>query len=96
KTPEVFFIQLGSNAKYKSLFLLDILRKAKIPIKHSLSRNSLKSQLKIASKLGASYVLILGQKETTDNTIIIRNMETTSQEIVPISKLVDRLKKKLK
>jgi len=96
KIPKVFFIQLGDNAKYRSLVVLDTLRKAKIPVEHSLSKNSLKSQLKIASKLKTPYVLILGQKETTSNTIIIRDMKTTSQEIVPIQKLTDRLKKKLK
>ncbi|MCF7835677.1 MAG: histidine--tRNA ligase [Candidatus Marinimicrobia bacterium] len=96
KTPKIFFIQLGANAKYKSLVVLEMLRKAKISVKHSLSKNSLKSQLKIAAKLEVPYVLILGQKESTDNTIIIRDMKTTSQEIVPITKLTDKLKKKLK
>jgi len=96
KMPKVFFIQLGSSAKNKSLTILETLRKAKIPAKHSLSKNSLKGQLKIASKLGVTYVLILGQKEVVDGTIIARNMETTSQEIVKIPNLIKYLKKNLK
>ncbi len=94
-TPKVFFIQLGSEAKRKSLQTLELLRKSKIPTRHSLTKNSLKSQLKIASKLKVPYALIFGQKEALEDNIIARNMETESQEIIPTSKLIDYLKKKL-
>ncbi|MBU1178840.1 histidine--tRNA ligase [Patescibacteria group bacterium] len=95
KPIKVFFIQLGTGAKHKSLYVLEMLRKAKIPAKHSLSKNSIKSQLAIASKLGASYTLIFGQKEALENSIIIRDMETASQETVNLEKLTDYLKKKI-
>jgi len=95
KIPKVFFIQLGSEAKRKSLKILEALRKSKILTKHSLTKNSLKSQLKIASKLEAPYALIFGQKEALEDNIIVRNMETASQEIIPTEKLIDYLKKKL-
>jgi len=94
KQNQVFFIQLGSGAKYKSLTILETLRKAKIKTSHSLNKNSLKSQLKIASKLKVSFALILGQKEALENTIIVRNMESASQETVPIEKLANYLKKR--
>jgi histidyl-tRNA synthetase len=93
---KVFFIQLGSAAKYKSLNILESLRKSRISTSHSLSKDSLKSQLKIASKLRVKYALIFGQKEAMDETIIVRNMETASQETVPLDKLIDYLKKRLK
>jgi len=94
KITKVFFIQLGPSAKQKSLYVLEVLRKAKIPTQHSLNKSSLKSQLKIASKLKAAYALILGQKEVLGGNIIVKNMETTSQETIAISKLTDYLKKK--
>src|SRR3989344_5367713 len=45
KKPKIYFIQLGSEAKLKSLNVIEILRKAHIPIAQSLSKDSLGSQL---------------------------------------------------
>lgn len=95
KEAKIFFMQLGTEAKNKSLAVLELLRKAKIPTKHSLSKDSIKSQLKIAAKANAPYALIFGQKEALENIIIVRNTETASQEAVPLEKLADYLKKKL-
>jgi len=95
KPAKVFFIQIGEAAKQKSLNIIETLRKARIPIKHSLSKDGLKTQLKIASKIKVPYSLIFGQKEALDNTIIVRNMKTASQEIISIEKLEDYLKKRL-
>lgn len=94
--PKVFFIQLGLAAKRKSLRLVEALRRAKIPLAQSLSKDSIKSQLKIASRLGVSYALILGQKEAVDDTIIIRNMDSGAQETLPFGKGIDFLKERLK
>lgn len=96
KQTKVFFIQLGAEAKHKSFSILEALRKAKIPTKHSLNKDSLKSQLKIASKLKVPYAIIFGQKEAIEGTVIIRDMDSVSQETIPLSGLVDFLKKKMK
>ena len=92
--PKVFFVQIGIGAKYKSLSVLELLQKAKIGTKHSLGKKSLKSQLKIAAKLNVPYALIFGQKEAVEDTIIVRNMKTMSQETVKLSELITYLKKK--
>ena len=92
----VFIVQLGSKAKKQSLFLLRDLQKARIPTAEAFGRDSISSQLKVADKLGAKIAIILGQKEVLDNVAIIREMETGSQEIVPMSKLITTLKNKLK
>lgn len=96
KTPKIFFIQIGAAAKQKSLLLMEMFRKANIPIAQSVTKESLKSQLKIASKLETPFVLIMGQKEALENTIIVRHTSSGSQDIVPFSKLIDFVKNKLK
>ncbi len=93
KKPKIFFIQLSFEAKMKSLQVIEILRKAKVPLTQSLSKDSLMVQLAIAEKLEVPYTIILGQKEAIDNTVIVRNMSNRSQEIVPIEKLSEYLKK---
>ncbi len=92
KKPKICFIQLGTEAKLKSLNVIDILRRAHIPISQSLSRDSLGSQLAIAEKLGIPYVIIFGVKEAIENSVMVRNMENRSQETVKIDKLLEYLK----
>lgn len=92
KKPKVYFIQLGSEAKLKSLTIIETLRKARIPLAQSLSKDGLGQQLAIAERMGVPYTIIFGQKEALDNTVIVRNMETRSQETVTLEKLPDFVK----
>jgi histidyl-tRNA synthetase len=94
--PQIFLAQIGDLGKRKSLKLFEELRRAGILSAESLSRDSIKSQLKIADKLAVRFSLILGQKEALDETIIIRDMSSGVQEFVPIEKVIKELKKRLK
>jgi histidyl-tRNA synthetase len=92
KKPKVYFIQLGSEAKLKSLNIVEILRKAHVPMAQSLSKDRLGSQLAIAEKLSIPYALIFGLKEALENSVIVRNMKDRSQDTVKLDKLLDYLK----
>lgn len=92
KKPKVYFIQIGFEAKLKSLSVIEMLRKARIPIMQSLSKDSLSAQLAIAEKIGVPQVIIFGQKEAMDQTVIVRNMENRSQETIKLEKLSEYLK----
>ncbi len=92
KKPKIYFIQLGAEAKLKSLNVIDVLRKAHVPISLSLSKDSLGSQLAIAEKLAIPYAIIFGVKEALDNSVIVRDMSSRSQDTVKISKLLEYLK----
>ncbi|MFA5290880.1 MAG: histidine--tRNA ligase [Candidatus Paceibacterota bacterium] len=93
KKPKVFFIQLSFDAKLKSFEVIEALRAAKIPVQHSLSKDSLSAQLGLAEKIGVPFTIILGQKEAIDGTVIVRNMDTRSQDTIKIGKLAEYLKK---
>lgn len=94
--PKVFLVQLGEAAKRKSINLYESFRKAGIEAKSSIGRDSIKSQLRIANRLGVRLALIFGQKEALDGTIILREMDTGVQETIPLEKIVDEVKKRLK
>lgn len=94
--PRVFLAQLGDLPKKKSLKILEEFRKAKISVAESLGRDSLRTQLGRADKLGAEYTVILGQKEVLENAVVVRKMETGEQETVKMENLVDELKKRLR
>lgn len=87
KKPKVYFIQVGWDAKLKSLSVIEVLRKAHVPVVQSLSKDSLSAQLAIAEKSGVPYVIIFGQKEAMEKSVIVRNMETRSQDTVKIADL---------
>jgi histidyl-tRNA synthetase len=92
KTPKVYFIQLGFEAKLKSLCIMEVLRKARIPVHQSVAKDSLGAQLAMAEKMEIPYCIIFGQKEAMDNTVIVRNMSTRSQDTVKIDALSDYIK----
>lgn len=94
--PKVFLVQLGDAAKKKSLTLFESFRKAGVEAKSSLGRDSIKSQLRIAHRLGARFALIFGQKEAIEDSIILREMDTGVQETIPLTRIVDEVKKRLK
>lgn len=93
KMPKVFFAQLGEQARKRALLLIERLRRAGIQVSHNLAKSSIKAQLEIANKIGASHTLILGQKEVQDGTIITRNMESGIQEIVDQKKIESVVRK---
>lgn len=92
KQPKVYFIQLGFEAKLKSLCIMETLRKAHIPVYQTLSKDSLSAQLATAEKMEIPYCIIFGQKEAMDNTVIVRNMSVHSQDTVKIDALSDYIK----
>ncbi len=95
-SPLVFLVQIGDLGKKKSLKLFEELRQSGIEVSSSFSKNAIKSQMKMADKIGARFTLILGQKEALDETIIIRDMFSGSQETVPLEKVVQKIKKRVK
>ncbi len=94
--PQIFLAQLGDLGRKRSLRLFEELRSKKIKVAEALCKSSIKSQLKLADKLGVEIVLIYGQREALEDNIVMRDMKSGVQKTVPINKIVEKLKKKLK
>jgi histidyl-tRNA synthetase len=93
KKPQLYFIQMGQDAKLKSLRVIEVLRQSRIPVYHSLTKDKLTAQLMSAENLKVPYILIMGQKESLENTIVIREMSNRSQETVRVDHVCEYLKK---
>jgi histidyl-tRNA synthetase len=93
---KIFIVQLGDKAKKKSFKLFNDLLEAGIPAAESFGRGSIKSQLRVANRLAVKIVLIIGQKESLDGTVILRDMESGMQEIIDSEKIVREVKKRMK
>ena len=76
--------------------MVDVLRLARVAVAHSLSRDKLQSQLGTAENMKVPFVLIIGQKEALDDPVIFREMQTGVQETIPLEKVIDEAKKRLK
>jgi len=94
--PKIFLAQLGQLAKRKSMKLFEEFREAKIPVAESFSKDSLKTQLRTADKMGIRWVLIFGQKEALEDFITLRDMDTGVQKEIKLDKVVDEMKNKIK
>ncbi len=92
-TPSVYVVQLGFGPKIKSLILIDELRKNGINVMQNLASDSLSAQLRDAEAKGVKHVVIIGQKEFVEGTVILRDMQARNQEHVNIAALPNRLKR---
>ncbi len=87
-------IQLGQTAKLRALKLFEDLREFGVIVGEALSRNSIKSQMKQATKFDSEYLLIIGQKEALNKEIILREINSGNQEIIKMDNLTQILKKR--
>lgn len=85
-------IPMGAAQHSLALLLADTLRAAHLCV-DILFEGSMKSMLRKASKLGAAYVLILGETEQQSRTVMIKNMVTGYEEAVAQKDAVEYLKK---
>lgn len=87
KPAQFYFIQLGFEAKLKSLKIIETLRTWGIPILHALARDKMTGQLSSAEYMDLPFVIIMGQKEAMENSVVVRNTQTRVQEIVALDHL---------
>jgi histidyl-tRNA synthetase len=91
--PSVYIIQLGFGPKIRSLMIIDELRKEGISVYQDLANDSLSAQLRDAEARGVKHVIIIGQKEFVDGTVILRDMQARKQEPISHDQLVRKLKR---
>ncbi len=85
----VFIIPLGQTASELLRPVLYDLRKRQIKSEIGNGKGGLKGQMKQADRLGAQYVLIVGDEELREGIGVMRNMVTREQEKIALTDLVD-------
>lgn len=92
RRPKMYFVQLGTRAKLQGLSVVDMLRHARIPVSQSFDTSHLGHQLSAAQAAGVSHILIMGQREALDGTVIVRATKNGVQTTVQISHFPKYLK----
>ncbi len=90
--PFCYLVQFGPEAKLKSFLILEELYKANIHVVHSIAKDKLGSQMGVAESSDIPYILLIGQKEAIENSVMVRNTANRAQEIVPITELSSYIK----
>lgn len=93
--PSFFIAALGEETYREAYRLVNQFHLEGIRAELDYEGKSLKSQMRRADKLKARYVLILGEEERRRGMATLRDMETKSQEEIPIDDLLNVLKKKV-
>ncbi|MBU0574022.1 MAG: histidine--tRNA ligase [Candidatus Margulisbacteria bacterium] len=77
---DVYLIAIGEKAKNIAFDLASGIRKAGFSADMDFHGKKLKSQLKLADRIGARFVLILGEDELNKGKIVFRDMSEGKQE----------------
>lgn len=93
--PDLFVAALGAGSQTLAFEWICRLGLDGVRAEMDFSDRSLKSQMKRANRLGAPYVLILGENELEAGEAPLRNMETKEQSSIPLDNMVDDLKKRM-
>ena len=89
--PPVFVAYVGDAARDEAVNLAAGLRWAGVGVIGVAGDKSLKAQLRQANSLGASYTLIIGDEEIAAGRVVLRDMNTSAQETVPLGEIEERL-----
>ncbi len=75
KVPDLFIVALGDKATLKAVEIAKDMRTEGYTCLYDLNGRSLKAQMKYANKLGAKYVIVLGDKEVEEKIATLKNMK---------------------
>ncbi len=79
-TPFVYIATLGEVNQTKGYQIAVLFRSQGMRTWLNLSEKSLSSQLRIADKKGIRWVMIVGEREVTENKFVLRDMQSGKQE----------------
>ncbi len=79
-----FIAYMGEEAKLTAIKLSARLRTSGISVALASGSKSLKSQLRQANSLNASYAIIIGEQELSSSTVVLRDMKAKEQTTIPL------------
>ena len=79
KTCDLYIATMGENAVKKALQMTTALREEGFFVEYDLVERGLKPQMKYADKIGAKFVIVLGDNEIESGNAKLKNMATGEQ-----------------
>ncbi len=92
KNDLIYIANLGAVGMDKVLPLAQVLRSAGLSVETNISGRTFKSQMKYADKIGARFIVIIGDDEISNGVFTVRNLNTGQECTVDGLNLVKYLK----
>ena len=87
----VYVAMAGKSVASEALKVQRALRDRGVPCELSLQAKALSKQMEDASRMGASWAVILGEKEVRAHAVTLRDMRTRKEELVPLADALRRI-----
>ncbi len=94
-TADVLLLPMGEDTLTHTLKTAATLRAAGIKVETSAADGKFKNKMMYANKIGVSFVGVIGSDEAAANAVAIKDMETGTQEVVPVADSVAYVQAKL-
>ena len=91
--PALYFAHLGPEARRRAFTVMEMLRRAEIPVYQSLLHERIGEQMAEARSFAVPYILIMGHKEAMEGTVLVREVATNSQNAIQLPELTNYLKR---
>jgi len=95
KRLNVFIAALGERSREAAIEWACALGNTDVSVEIDFSERSLKGLMKRADRLKAEFVLIVGDKELEEKSVLLRNMKTKEQVSLPIEGIVEHIRKSI-
>ncbi|MCW2620663.1 MAG: hisS [Frankiales bacterium] len=93
--PAVFFVPLGAAAKARAVALTATLRRAGVAADLAYGDRGLKGAMKAADRSGATYAVVLGDRDLDTGQVPVKDLRTGEQQTVPLTDLITHLQELL-
>ncbi|MDR3186001.1 MAG: histidine--tRNA ligase [Christensenellaceae bacterium] len=91
--PLVYLAPIGDEAQKLSNHITSMLKKKGLKAETDIIGRSLKAQMKYADKIGARYVIVIGDDEISSNIVKLKEMSSGGETSLPIDDLFNFLLK---
>jgi histidyl-tRNA synthetase len=92
ETEPVIVIPVGHSLSLEALKISEMLRENGVPAEAEVMGRRVTKALEDADRRGVKHVIIVGERELKDNSVIFRDMKLKHQQAVKIEKLLETLK----
>jgi histidyl-tRNA synthetase len=92
---QVYGVPLGEEARRRMFLLITELRRAGLDADMSFGGKGLKGAMKGADRSGASYAVILGERDIAVESAQVKDLVSGDQITVPLAEIVTTLKERL-
>ncbi|MFA0816721.1 MAG: histidine--tRNA ligase [Anaerofustis sp.] len=92
ETTDLYIAPLGEEAKPIAFRYATLLRKNGVTVQTDTMDRSLKAQMKYADKIGAKYVLMIGEEELNAQAGLLRDMTTKEQSALAFDEILTKFR----